>query len=88
MIPQFLPVWNENLEMQSAESLNLESEKLRRELQQTTNCRFVNRSKFCELLISNLKLERADVANGRMRGLHDPETCIRYFIEEENLFCA
>lgn len=72
----------------SAGSLDIESEILRHELQQETNCRFVNRSKFCDLLISNLKLERADVVNARLRGLFDPETRLSYLIEEENLFYA
>jgi len=67
---------------------NLESEKLRRELQQKTNCRFVNRSKFCDLLISNLKLERADIVDARLRGLCDRAASVRYLIEEENLFYA
>ena len=69
-----------------ATSPDLASERLRRQLQQESLCRFVNRAKFCDLLVSNLKLERADVIGARIRGLYDPETRMRYLIEEENLY--
>lgn len=46
---------------------------------------FVNRDRFCELLISRKNLERSDSVDGVLRGLTDLKTGRRYVIEETKL---
>ena len=58
----------------------------RRRLLAEPNCQFVNREKFCELLLSNRQLDRCDEAHMFVRGLVEPKSGQRFLIEEEMLF--
>ena len=50
------------------------------------NVRFVDRHKFCEMLVSSRKLTRCDFPADRIRGVYDAESGLRFLIEEKLLF--
>lgn len=57
-----------------------------RELQESSDCRFVGRDEFCRLLVSSKKLVRADQQRDGIRGLRDVQSNRRFLIEENELF--
>ena len=58
----------------------------RNDLRAQSNVQFVDRSDFCELLVSSRNLNRCDYPAACVRGIFDPELGLRYLIEEELLF--
>lgn len=54
-------------------------------LKQSKECKFVESNEFCELLVGFKRLVRADEASVDLKGLLDPETGTRFFIEVEKL---
>ena len=57
----------------------------RRLLRASNECLFVNCEDFQARSVSRRRLIRSDDAASGLRGLLDPETGERFFIEEENL---
>ena len=64
-----------------------EIERLRRQLREQPDCRFVSPPKFFRLLVSRSRLERSIDHMANVVGLSDCETGMRYFVESEKL-CA
>ena len=56
------------------------------QVDETFDCRFIDREEYCRLAISNRILVRWDDPENAIRGLFDPATGIRYAIAEGNLF--
>ena len=56
------------------------------QLDETFDCKFIDREEYCRLAISNRILLRWDDPVKSIRGLFDPATGIRYAIAEGNLF--
>lgn len=54
--------------------------------QPDVTCKFVDVEEFCNLAVSRRSLVRCDEAESPMRGLFDPQTGIKYLIEEAALF--
>ena len=50
--------------------------------------RFVERSEYCELLVSTKRLRRCDDLESGIRGLLDLDTGMRFVIEEQRLFAT
>ncbi len=50
------------------------------------NVRFIDRSEYCNMLVSSRELVRCDISVARIRGIYDPELELRFLIEEELLF--
>jgi len=48
--------------------------------------RLVERSEYCELLVSTRRLQRCDDLASGIRGLLDLDTGVRFLIKEEKLF--
>lgn len=57
----------------------------RANLRRTPNCRFINYDEYRTLVISTRRLFRADEVQAAVRGLLDPSTGTRYFMEEETI---
>lgn len=57
----------------------------RNELRSDPLHHFVDRERFCNLLISSRKLERCDFSGARVKGLCDLQTGQLFMIEEEYL---
>ena len=55
-------------------------------LKSDPDVRFVDRSKFCEMLVSSRKLTRCDIPADCIRGVYDAESGLRFLIEEKLLF--
>lgn len=55
-------------------------------LQPGENCKFVDVEEFCNLAVSRRNLIRCDETEIPVRGLLDPQTGVRYLIEEADLF--
>lgn len=58
----------------------------RDQLRSRNDVRFVDRTEFCELLVSNRPLGRCDFPSADVRGIYDPQGNFQYLIEEELLF--
>ena len=68
--------------MLQAEKLHDESS----ELERKSDCKFVERSEFVELLLSFKRVIRADDLGINVLGLLDLDTGTRFLIEQEKLF--
>lgn len=60
-------------------------EEQRARLREQPDVNFVRLEEFLRLLVGPSKLERFDAPGARLRGLHDPERCLTFVIEEEAL---
>ena len=54
----------------------------------TQNARFIEPEQFVRLLVSRKKLVRVDDKTAGIRGLFEPSTGKRFFIEEEKLLAS
>ncbi len=72
----------------SVNQLNLKSayHLSREELISRESIRFIDRSEFCQLLVSGHSLTRCDFPSARVRGICDEVTGCCYAIREEDLF--
>jgi len=57
----------------------------RRRMRNHTDCRYVQPQEFYSLLLSRRRLERADDPEALLRGVKDPATGTRFFIEAAKL---
>jgi hypothetical protein len=57
----------------------------RREIEGSTDARFVETDEFLDLLVSWRKMDRSDDSIGKVRGLLDLQTGKRFLIEQEKL---
>ena len=64
----------------------LTPDKRRLELEERSDCRFVERDEFMRLLVSPKHLIRADERQNGIRGLLDLQSNCRFLIDEEELF--
>ncbi|MCA9102177.1 MAG: hypothetical protein R3C10_25145 [Pirellulales bacterium] len=60
-------------------------EQMRQSLRKRSDCRFVERDEFCELLTGFRRLVRADESPADVVGLQEIDTGRRFLIEWENL---
>jgi hypothetical protein len=61
------------------------SAEIRERLRNGHRCRFVSPAEFCRLLLSRRRFVRSDVHGANLKGLFDPATGMRFFVEADRL---